>query len=332
MTPRAPLCLLTCDPARDLALRIADELQVELQPSRDVWFAGGEGKHVLDANVRGCDVYIMQRVVDPGSERSVYDAFTMLMHAVDAARCADADRVTVLLPYLPGSRQDKRKGHVREGVHTGLFARMLAAAGVSMVVAVEPHNEAMAGCFNPREVVFESVLVTHTLCSFLVGLDFVRDVVASTDVGGLERTRRFAQVLKRPLAALTKERDYSQTSVVTSSTVIGDVRGKSVLILDDMIDTAGSMVSAVESLWSEGATDVTIAAVHLLLSEPAWERLSALKAKADARGVAFDLVGTTSVVHKNPPAWLHLCPLEPMLAKVIRRVNGRGSVRALEER
>lgn len=331
MESRSPLCLLTCGEARDFAEIVARELGEALTPSRDVWFACGEGKHVIDVNIRGTDVYIVQQAVVPGSEHSVYDRWMMVLHAVDAARCADAARVTVILPYLPGSRQDKRKGHIREGISTGLFARMLQGAGASMLITVEPHNEAMIGCFDPRRCVFESITITPVFAKYLSENDLVGDVVASTDVGGLEMARVFAQTLRRDIVALSKERDYSQSSVVTRSTLIGEVDGRSVLIIDDIVDTAGSVQSATRSLWAAGATDITIAGVHMVLSNPAWERLDELAAEAAQRGVNFRVVGTSSVYHPNPRSYYLSCPLESLVAKIIRSANTRGSIRALED-
>jgi len=326
------MCLMCCDPARKLADAVAAALDVEVKTSRDQWFACGEGKHVIDVNVRGQDVYLFQRPVVPESERSIYDRWTMLLHAVDAARQSDAARITVVLPYLPGSRQDKRKGHTREGVSTGLFARMMEAAGVSMVITVEPHNEAISGCFDPRLCVLESVSITRGFCDFIRTHGLQRDVVASTDVGGLERARRFALRLGSPVAALSKERDYSQPSKVAQTTVIGEVSGKSVMIIDDIVDTAGSVVSAVDSLWEAGAQDIVIAGAHMLLSGAAWSRLESLRERAEAQGFDLQVVGTSSVVHVDTPTWYHSYPLEPLLAQIVRRVNTRGSVRALERR
>ena len=331
MSSRSPLCLMSCGEAGSFAANVADALGQSLTPSRDVWFACGEGKHVIDTNVRGTDVYIVQQPVVPGSDRSVYDRWTMLLHAVDAARCADASRVTVIVPYLPGSRQDKRKGHIREGISTGLFARMLQAAGVSMLITVEPHNEAMIGCFDPRRCVFESVTITQIFSKYLLAQGVVGDVVASTDVGGLEMARAFAMALRRDIVALSKERDYSQSNVVTRSTLIGEVAQRSVLIIDDIVDTAGSVQSAVRSLWEAGATDITVAGVHMLLSGPAWQRLDELAEEAKQRGFAFHVVGTSSICHPNPPEYYLSCSLEPLIARIIQSVNTRGSIRALED-
>lgn len=327
---RAPLCLLACTDAADLATAVAKNLGCTLSAGRDEWFASGEAKFVIGENVRGCDCYIFQRGIGPGSSHSVYDRTMVLLHAVDAARHADAARVTVVMPYLPGCRQDKRKGHVREGVSTGLLARMLCTAGVDMVVTVDPHNEALIGAYDPSRCVFEAVSVAAPFSKFLADQGLVCDVVASTDVGGLELARNYAQRLGRPIAALSKERDYSRPSTVANTTVIGEVDGRSVLIVDDIVDTAGSMDSAVRSLWDKGAKDIVLAGVHVLLSPPGADRIRGLREEAERRGVSLRVAATSSVVQADPPPWLVTFGIEPLLAEVIRSVNTRGSVRALE--
>ncbi len=329
-TPRAPLCLLAAGAGLPLARAIGAALDHPVTPSHDTWFACGEAKHVIEANVRGTDVYVVQQVVVPGSSRSLYDRMMMALHAVDAARCADADRVSLLIPYLPGSRQDKRKGWAREGVSTGLFARLFEAAGVSMVITIQPHNEAIIGCYGAS--VFEGISISTAFARFLQARGLRRDCVASTDVGGLELARAFAAELRCDLVALSKERDYSRPNAVTRSTLLGNIEGRSVLIIDDIIDTAGSVTAAVRTLWEHGATDVVVGAIHLLLSGPAWERLTRLRDEAIARGVDFQLVGASHIHHPDPPPWYHVFAVEPLLARVIRSVNTRGSVRAAEER
>lgn len=327
---RAPLCLIAGGDGSLLADRVGVELGHSVTPSHDTWFSCGEGKHVIDANVRGNDVYVVQSMVCPDSERSLYDRLLMALHVVDAARCADADRVTLVVPYLPGSRQDKRKGWAREGVSTGLFARMFEAAGVSMVLTVEPHNEAVIGCYGRS--VFEGITITKSFSRFLEASGLRCDVVASTDVGGLEMARAFAACMRCDIVALSKERDYSQPNVVSRSTLLGDVDGRSVLIIDDIIDTAGSVVAAVRTLWDHGATNVVVAAAHMVLSGPAWDRLHSLRAEAEGRGLDFQLAGVSHIHHPNAPGWYHEFAIEPLLAKVIRSVNTRGSVREAEER
>ena len=330
MQPRAPLSLITCRSAQDLAQNIGRELGVAVTASEDVWFSSGEGKHVVGDNVRGHDVYVFQRTLAPNSGRSIYDNFMMALHAVDALKLADADRVTLVLPYLPGTRQDKRK--LREGVSTGLFARMIEASGVSMVITVEPHNQALVAGYDPRKCVLESVHIVKAYAPFLQANGLVGDVVASPDVGGLENARFYAQVLNRDLAALSKERDYSKTSVVVRSTVMGEVKDRDVLLVDDIVDTAGSVVAAVHALWEAGARGVVVACAHPVMSGPAWSRLTELHAEASARGVRFAVSGTNTVAHDNAPDWYYSFSLAPLLTEVVRRVNTRGSLRTLEGR
>jgi ribose-phosphate pyrophosphokinase len=326
---RSPMCLLACSDGLELARGVARRLGTTVVPGEEVWFASGEAKYMVHANVRGCDCYVFQRPVVPGDSRSTYDRFVALLHAADALRHADAARVTIVVPYLPGCRQDKRKDHVREGVSTGLFARMIAAAGVEMVITVDPHNESLVGAYDPHRCVLEAVSVAGPFSEFLQSHDLVGDVVASTDVGGLEMARRYAKRLGRPIAALSKERDYSQPNVVVNTTVIGEVEGRSVLLVDDIVDTAGSIAAAVHSLWEKGATDIVVAGVHVLLSGEGRERLRVLAGEAEQRGFRLRVASTGSVLHPDEVG-LHCMPLEPLLADVIRSVNTRGSVRALE--
>ena len=324
---RAPLRIVACDDARPLASGVATRLGSRVAAAHDVWFACGEGKYLVDENIRGTDVYLFQQPIVPGSARSIYDRTMMVLHAIDALRHADAERVTVILPYFPGGRQDKRRGRTREGVSTSLFARMLQEAGASMVITLEPHNEALSGCFDPRACVFEPLYVTHPFGQWLASENLIGDVIASTDVGGLQRARRFAQLLSRDIVALSKERNYSQPNSVDRSTVIGNVAGRSVTVVDDIVDTAGSAVAAIEALWAEGSTDITLATVHPILSGPAWERLEAVHQRAVARGVRFTVAGTASILHPSPPSWYRSCALDALFAEVVRTVNARGSVR-----
>ena len=127
-TPVAPLCLMACQSGRPLASAVADHLGQSLIPTTESWFACGEGKLVIDANIRGSDAYVFQSCIGDQDDLSVYDRFVMLLHAVEAAKLADAFWVTAVLPYYPAARQDKRKGRTREGISAGLFARMLTAA------------------------------------------------------------------------------------------------------------------------------------------------------------------------------------------------------------
>jgi ribose-phosphate pyrophosphokinase len=327
--PFAPMSLLACESGRPFATRVAELLDHALVPTTESWFACGEGKLIIDANIRGSDAYVFQTCVGNHDELSVYDRFIMLLHAVEAAKLSDAFWVTAVLPYYPGARQDKRKARAREGISAGLFARMLTAAGAHRVLAVEIHNEAISGMFDASRTTLENVYLTKHMANWMLGHGFDADVVVAPDLGGLERARRYAELFSADLAALSKERDYSQPNTVLRSTLIGEVANRDVLLIDDIVDTAGSVVAAIEALRSHGARDITVACAHAVLSDPASERLAEVAKNAAREGWTFRLIGTSTVSRATAPDWYHCFPVEHLLAQVITKINSRGSVTAL---
>ena len=329
--PRAPIALMTCESGRNFAQTVADHMGLPLVPTEETWFACGEGKLAINANVRGHDVYIFQSVIGSQDELTVYDRFVMLLHAVEAAALSDAQYVTAIIPYYPGARQDKRKGRTREGISAGLFARMLQSAGANRVMAVEIHNDAIAGMFNPSFTHLENVFLTRHLTELLVAKGLVGDVVVSPDVGYLERARAYAEELSADLAALSKERDYSKPNQVFRSTLIGEVQGQSILLVDDIVDSAGSVVAAVEELKTRGAANIVVACVHPILSEPAWQRLTALKERSVKEGWRFNFVGTSTVEHQNTPDWYHTFHIGRLVATIVQKINSRGSVSQVQQ-
>jgi len=314
-----------------MAQTVARRLSAPLVRGKEVWFASGEGKYVIEDNVRGDDLYIFQSPIAPEQPRSVYDRFVMLLHAVEAAALSDAEYITAVVPYYPGARQDKRKGRTREGISAGLFARCLQEAGAHRVVSVDIHNETIGGMFNPNRCRLENVSVTVRLARWLRKRGLCGDTVASPDVGGMERARDYAAALSLDLVGLSKERDYSRPNTVVGSTLIGVVEGRDVLLMDDMVDTGGSVVAAVEELKRRGAGHVTIACIHPVMSDPAWSRLQGLHDRAEAEGWRFRFVGTSAVHHAQGPAWYLEYPIEPLMAEVIGHINRRGSVTGAQQ-
>lgn len=324
--PRAPLHIVSCKAALPLASSVAAHLHAPLVPTHEVWFACGEGKIEIDANVRGSDLYVFQAPVAPDDPRSLYDRTMMMLHATESAVLADAQYVTVVVPYFPCARQDKRKGRTREGISAGLLARCLQAAGARRVIALEIHNEAIAGMFDPEACRLENVFLHQELCPWLVEQGLQGDLVAAPDVGGLERARRYAEDLERGLAVISKVRDYGTANRVIRSTLIGDVAGRDVLIVDDIVDTAGSVVAAVRELRDGGARNITVTCAHPVLSAPAWQRLNELAAQATREGWRFTMVGTNAIHHPHTPDWYRTFDIAPLLARVIESINSRRSV------
>ncbi len=328
---RAPIALMTCESGRRFAESVSVRMGHELVPTTETWFACGEGKFEIGANVRGHDVYIFQSPVSAQDERSIYDRFIMLLHAVEAAALSDAQYVTAVVPYYPGARQDKRKGRTREGISAGLFARMLQSAGADRVVTIEIHNDAIAGMFNPTLTHLENVFLTRRFSQWLKERGLVGDVVVSPDVGYLERARAYAEELEADLAALSKERDYSKPNHVFRSTLIGDVKDRNILLVDDIIDTAGSVAASVDELKSHGAKNIVVACVHPVFSDPAWKTLTKVRETAIREGWDFQVVGTNAVHHENPPDWYHAFKIEKLLAAILEKINSRGSVTGVQD-
>lgn len=327
---RAPIALMTCESGRTLAEAVASQMKLELVPSIETWFACGEGKFEIGANVRGHDVYIFQSPAGPQDSLTIYERFVMLLHAIEAAALSDAQYVTAVVPYYPGARQDKRKGRTREGISAGLFARLMQSAGVDRVTTVEIHNDAIAGMFNPSMAHLENVFITKQLVAYLRSQQLTGEVVVSPDVGYLERARAYAEELSADLAALSKERDYSKPNQVFRSTLIGEVAGRNVLLVDDIIDTGGSVISAIEELKEQGAANINVACVHPLLNGEAWEKLEMINQRATTEGWRFNMVGTSVIDHRDTPDWYHVFPIEPLIARVLEKINSRGSVTGVQ--
>jgi ribose-phosphate pyrophosphokinase len=331
-TAMAPICLMACESGRAFATQVAEHVGVPLTPTREIWFSCGEGKLEIDANIRGTDAYVFQSPLGDADGRSVYDRFVMLLHAVEAATLADAQFITVVLPYYPGARQDKRRGRAREGISAGLFARMLSAAGASRVMTLEIHNDAIAGMFDPRVTRLENIYLTKHMTQWLKENALSAEVVVAPDLGGLERARRYAEELHADLAALSKERAYSTPNTVVTATLIGEVAERDVLLVDDIIDTAGSVVAAVDELKQHGARNILACCAHPVLSGPAWQRLGQLVERAEREGWSFQLVGTSSIRHADPPVWYRSFPIEHVISLIIKKINSRGSVTLVQDR
>ena len=328
--PRAPIALMACESGRSFAEAVAEHMKIELLPSQETWFACGEGKFEIGANVRGHDVYIFQSTAGPQDNLSIYERFVMLLHAIDAAALSDAQYITAVIPYYPGARQDKRKGRTREGISAGLFARLMQSAGVDRVMTLEIHNDAIAGMFNPSMAHLENVFLTRQFAKWLKKKNLTGDVVVSPDVGYLERARAYAEELSADLAALSKERDYSKPNQVIRSTLIGEVANRDVLLVDDIIDTAGSVVSSIDELKKQGAKNIKVACVHALLTDPAWERLTQIHDRANSEGWDFQMVGTSVINHRDTPDWYHTFQVEKLIARVVEKINSRDSVTGIQ--
>jgi ribose-phosphate pyrophosphokinase len=249
---------------KKLAQEIAAEVGVPLSPCEVVRFADGETMTTIDESVRGNHVYVVQPTCAPVNENIME-----LLIMIDALKRASAKTINVVIPYFGYARQD-RKSKPREPITAKLIANLLEASGCTRVITMDLHASQIQGFF---DVPIDDFRAMPILAKYFLDkkLDKENIVVVSPDHGGATRARRFAEVLDAPLAIIDKRRPRPNVAEVVG--IIGDVDGKTAIIIDDMIDTAGSICNAVDALIEKGATEVYTACTHALLSGPAIERI-----------------------------------------------------------
>jgi ribose-phosphate pyrophosphokinase len=251
----------------ELAQEIADHLGVTLGEPNLRRFANGEMHCRYGESIRGADVFIIQ--THAGS--SVNDALMQQLIMIDAAKRASAKRITAVAPYYGYARQD-RKAEGREPITAKLVADMLTAAGADRVVSVDLHTGQIQGFFDVPVDHLTALPILIDCCKAAGDTDDL--VIVSPDAGGVKAAKRFANHLGADLAFVNKIRPKGVANAVEASNVIGQVAGKRCVLLDDMIDTAGTIVAAAELLVEQGATEVWAMATHGVLSDPAIERLA----------------------------------------------------------
>lgn len=247
-----------------LAQAICDHLGCPLTPTLCTTFSDGEIRIEIQDNIRGDDIFVIQPTCDPGNFNIM-----QLCLMLDALKRASAGRVTAVVPYYGYARQD-RKVSPRAPISAKMIADFLEVAGMHRLVTMDLHAGQIQGFFNgPVDNLYASpVILDHISTNY----DVSNFVVVSPDAGGVERARAFAKRLDVGLAIIDKRRDRPNQAVAMH--VIGDVTGKTALIIDDMIDTAGTLVAAGQVVMQNGASDVMACATHPVLSGPAVSRLS----------------------------------------------------------
>lgn len=266
LVTKKKLMLYAGDAHPELAQEIADRLEVELGEPNLRQFANGEMHCRYGESMRGADVFIIQT----HGGRAVNDALMQQLIMIDAAKRASAKRITAVCPYYGYARQD-RKAEGREPITAKLVADMLTVAGADRVVAVDLHTGQIQGFFDKPVDHLTALPILIECCQTAGDPDNL--VIVSPDAGGVKAAKRLANHLGADLAFVNKIRPKGVANVVEASNVIGNVAGKHCILLDDMIDTAGTIVAAAELLKEQGATEVWAMATHGVLSDPATERL-----------------------------------------------------------
>ncbi len=311
-TQRLKLISGTSNPI--LAKEIASYLGIEDVPLVSKRFADGELYVQIQQSIRGCDVFLIQPTCAP-----VNDSLMELMIMVDACKRASARQVTAVIPYYGYARAD-RKTAGRESITAKLSANLLVASGVDRVLAMDLHSAQIQGYF---DIPCDHIYGSPVLIDYLSTKKLEEVVVVSPDVGGVARARAFAkQMNDAPLAIIDKRR--AAHNIAQSLTVIGDVSNKTAVLIDDMIDTGGTICAGAELLRKEGAKRVIACASHAVFSPPAFTRLS-------AKDLFEEVVVTNSIpVPKNQYFdQLKVLSVANMLGEAIWRIHEESSISSM---
>ncbi|MBU3931377.1 MAG: ribose-phosphate pyrophosphokinase [Proteobacteria bacterium] len=298
----------------ELARKIAENLGVPLGKVNVTAFSDGETRVEIDENVRGMDVFIIQPTCPP-----VNITLMELLIMIDAVHRSSADRITAVIPYYGYARQD-RKVTPRAPITAKLVADIVTKAGANRVLAMDLHAGQIQGFFN---IPVDNLFATPVL------LDYIKKhyrgdniVIVSPDTGGVERARAFGKRLGASLAIIDKRREGPNDAQVVN--IIGHVKGKKAILLDDMIDTAGTVVQSAKALAEEGAIDVSVCCTHPVLSGPAIERI-------EQSGIKEVIVTDTIPLHDKARACsrIKVLSVSGLLSEAVRRIYYNDSVSSL---
>jgi ribose-phosphate pyrophosphokinase len=314
--PKKSLMLFSGRYHPELAEEVAKHLDIAVTPQSAYAFANGEIFVRFEESVRGCDAFVVQAHAAP-----INDSIMEQLIMVDALKRASAKRITVVMPFWGYSRQDK-KHRGREPISARLIADMFKVAGANRIMTVDLHTSQIQGFFDgPVDHLFAlPVLADHVKHTY-AGRELA---VVSPDSGRVRLAERWAETLGgTPLAFIHKTRNPREPNKAIANRVVGDIEGRLCVVIDDMIDTGGTVAGAVRALLDGGATDVVVAATHGVLSESASQRLST----CGAREVIF--TNTLPIPdHKRFPG-MTVLSIAPLLAQAIHAVFDDGSVTSL---
>ena len=308
-----PLKLFSGNANPALAKEICEYLGISLGQATSSSFSDGEIRVRIEENVRGADVFLIQSFCNP-----INTTIMELLIMADALKRSSASRITAVIPYFGYARQD-RKDQPRVPITAKLMADLITTAGANRVLTMDLHAGQIQGFFN--------IPVDH-LYATPVLLDYIQDVagadlvVVSPDAGGVERARAFAKRLQASLAIIDKRREGPNQAQVMN--IIGDVEGRNALLLDDMIDTAGTIVQGAQACMEKGARSVWAACSHPVLSGPALERLQKSQLAEVVVTNTIPLNGKETQCPK-----LRVLSVAPLLGEAISRIHDEESVSSL---
>ncbi len=296
----------------ELSEEIAKYLDVPLSKAQINRFSDGEINIQISESVRGKDVFIVQPTSAPAN-----DNLMELLIMTDALKRSSAKSITAIVPYYGYARQD-RKAAPRVPITAKLVANMMEIAGISRLVTVDLHASQIQGFFDiPVDNLYGAIL----FLDYIKSKNFKNPIIASPDIGGVARARYFAQKLNLDMVIVDKRREKANHSEVMN--IIGEVKGKDVILIDDMIDTAGTMTHGAQALKDLGANSVMACCTHPVLSGPAFERIE--------NGALDELVVANTIPMCKSSRKIKMLSTASMLGEVIRRVSKNESVNSLFE-
>lgn len=299
----------------ELAQKVANHLHVPLGDAEVAKFSDGEISIEINENVRGSDVFIIQSTCAPTN-----DSVMELLVMADALRRASAGRITAVIPYFGYARQDRRVRSARVPITAKVVADMITTVGIDRVLTVDLHADQIQGFF---DIPVDNVYGSPVLLDDIKKQNYEDLMVVSPDVGGVVRARAVAKQLNDcDLAIIDKRRPKANTSQVMH--IIGEVEGRTCILVDDMVDTAGTLCKAAEALKDHGAKKVVAYATHAVLSGPAIDNLNA--SKMDEL-VVTDTIPLSAAGRACPR--IRQLSLAPMLAECVRRISNEESLSAM---
>ncbi|WP_137792170.1 ribose-phosphate diphosphokinase [Bacillus sp. E(2018)] len=306
------LKVFTLNSNKELSKEIAQHIGIELGESSVTKFSDGEIQINIEESIRGCEVYVIQSTSDPVNQHLME-----LLIMIDALKRASAKTINVVMPYYGYARQD-RKARAREPITAKLVANLLETAGATRVIAIDLHATQIQGFF---DIPVDQLLGVPILANYFANKELDDIVIVSPDHGGVTRARKMADRLKAPIAIIDKRRPRPNVSEVMN--IVGNIEGKTAILIDDIIDTAGTITLAANALVENGAKEVYACCTHPVLSGPAMDRIQNSSIK--------ELVVTNTIVlpEKKKIDKVTQLSVAPLLGEAIIRVHEQLSVSKL---
>jgi len=292
--------------SRNLAHKIAESFGVKLGNESVIEFADGEFEPSFDETIRGADVFIVQSTMPPAEN------LMELLLMIDAAKRASANSVVAVLPYFGFARQDK-KGKPRVPIAAKLIANLLTAAGVDRIMTIDLHADQIQGFF---EVPVDHLYASTLFVPYIKSLNLPNLTIASPDMGGSKRANTYAKFLNAEVVVCYKHRE--KANEISKMMLIGDVKGKDIVMIDDMVDTAGTLTKAADLMITQGASSVRAICTHGLFSANAYERLE--------NSQLTEIVVTDTIPREHKSSKIKEISVAVLFADTIKRIHDKKSI------